>query len=154
MPPGTIIRNSAMASSDIFDPDNSNNQDTVPANVEAAADLVLAKRDSADPVTAGEAFQYIVDVTNNGPSDAEDVEVTDLLPAGVSYLGATVIGGEGGTCAFLAPATVRCALGTVPAEATVSVAIDVRVDPGTARAGCAEQYSVRHLVDRGCSPRQ
>ncbi|EIM71695.1 hypothetical protein A3SI_20317, partial [Nitritalea halalkaliphila LW7] len=36
----------------------------------------------------GEAFTYTITVTNNGPSDAQQVVVTDALPAGVSFVSA------------------------------------------------------------------
>jgi uncharacterized repeat protein (TIGR01451 family) len=44
------------------------------------SDLALAKSDSPDPVVAGTPLQYTLTVTNNGPSDATSVLVTDSLP--------------------------------------------------------------------------
>ena len=49
-------------------------------------DLVTTKTDSLDPVPAGSAFSYEVTVTNNGPSTAKDVLVTDTLPTGVTWV--------------------------------------------------------------------
>ncbi|HEY7561143.1 MAG TPA: tandem-95 repeat protein, partial [Gaiellaceae bacterium] len=51
--------------------------------VAAAANLSVAKDDSPDPVTIGEELTYTLTVDNFGPSAAEDVVVTDTLPAGV-----------------------------------------------------------------------
>ncbi|MFW6135667.1 MAG: hypothetical protein ACOC7N_02470, partial [Chloroflexota bacterium] len=53
--------------------------------VYAEADLAVSKSDDPDPVTAGEALTYTVSVTNNGPSDATGVTVTDTLPTDVNY---------------------------------------------------------------------
>jgi uncharacterized repeat protein (TIGR01451 family) len=51
----------------------------------AQADLEITKSDSADPVFTGDPFTYTLTVSNNGPSGAQDVEVTDTLPTGVTY---------------------------------------------------------------------
>ncbi|WP_328589058.1 DUF7507 domain-containing protein, partial [Cereibacter sphaeroides] len=44
-------------------------------------DLLIAKTDTVDPVTVGDETVYRILVTNNGPSAAENVIVTDTLPA-------------------------------------------------------------------------
>ena len=55
-------------------------------NADAVADLAL---DKSGPETgsAGGTLTYTVSVSNAGPSDAEDVSVEDLLPAGLIYGG-------------------------------------------------------------------
>ena len=55
----------------------------------ACADLEVEKTDSADPTLAGEPLTYTIIATNNGPNDATGVEVTETLPASVSFLSAT-----------------------------------------------------------------
>ncbi len=52
--------------------------------VTPSADLSIAKADSADPVLPGNSLTYTVTVSNAGPSAANDVAVTDTLPAGAS----------------------------------------------------------------------
>ena len=52
--------------------------------IDCEADLSVAKVDSPDPAIASGAMLYTVTVTNAGPSDAEDVVVTDTLPAGIT----------------------------------------------------------------------
>jgi uncharacterized repeat protein (TIGR01451 family) len=66
------------------DPDTSNNQATDMLTFLGEADLAITKSDSPDPVTAGLQLTYTLTVTNNGPSDAVNVVVTDNVPAGVS----------------------------------------------------------------------
>lgn len=51
------------------------------------ADLDLAKTaDTAGPVVVGDTIIYTLTVTNNGPADATGVQVTDMLPAAVTYV--------------------------------------------------------------------
>ncbi|UCB43246.1 MAG: DUF11 domain-containing protein, partial [Dehalococcoidales bacterium] len=89
---GTIT-NTAVVSGDDTDPDESNNTATEDTVVNTEADLVITKSDSPDPVIAGQGLTYTVVVTNNGPSDASGVEVTDTLPAGVTFDSASVTAG-------------------------------------------------------------
>ena len=75
------------------DPDASNNNGTSPAArvatvVSASADLATTKTGPAT-ATAGQNLSYTVTVTNNGPSAAASVVVTDTLPAGLTFVSAT-----------------------------------------------------------------
>src|SRR5260370_632429 len=49
------------------------------------ADLSITKTAPAT-VVAGNQLTYTITVTNNGPSNATNVIVTDTLPAGVNFL--------------------------------------------------------------------
>src|SRR6266508_458630 len=60
-----------------------------------ATDLSLTKADTADPVTVGDTFGYVITVKNAGLNDAGDVITTDTLPSQVSYVSATP---SAGTC--------------------------------------------------------
>lgn len=85
-----------------------------------SADLRITKSDTPDPVAAGEDLTYTVNVTNAGPNTAEDVTVTDVLPAGVTFLNSapdcTNAGG-----------TLTCAMGDLLAGQTVPLVIQVEV---------------------------
>ncbi len=70
-----------------FDPANNIADSTV--NVSTSADLSITKIDLVDPVNAGENIQYEIQVANNGPSDAQDVEITDGVPAGTTFQSAS-----------------------------------------------------------------
>ncbi|MCK4995591.1 MAG: DUF11 domain-containing protein, partial [Thermoplasmatales archaeon] len=55
------------------------------------ADLSITKHDSPDPVAAGETLTYTLNVTNHGPHPAENVNVTDILPAEVYFVSAVSV---------------------------------------------------------------
>lgn len=121
-----ILHNDARVSSDVFDPNNANDFPSVDTTVDAVADLVISKSDNPDPVLAGDLLTYTIDVTNNGPSTAMDVVLTDSLPPEVSFLGTT--SPEGALCALENPGTVSCTLGDIDPWQTVTMFIEVRVD--------------------------
>jgi uncharacterized repeat protein (TIGR01451 family) len=94
-------------------------------------------------VTAGRRIQYTLTVTNNGPSKATNVVVTDLLPAGVTiYQGSLTT--TKGTCDGGTPGEplnrIVCGLGTLdavqnpqpPSEVTsATITFQVIVDAST-----------------------
>ena len=55
------------------------------------ADLRISKSSGPNPVTAGQILTYTIVVTNVGPSTAQNVLIKDLLPAGVSFNGSSLI---------------------------------------------------------------
>ena len=87
----------------------------------SSADLSITKSDSPDPVTAGATLTYTLTVTNNGPSDATGVIVTDPLPAGITLVSATASPGSCG-------GAVSCNLGTLASGASATITIVVTVD--------------------------
>lgn len=84
------------------------------------ADLVVSKYSIPNPVVAGAPLLYTIVVSNNGPQDAENVIVTDELPAGVTFRTASP------ACEFLAP-TVTCRVDriAVDSQAIITVLVDV-----------------------------
>lgn len=94
-----------------------------------ATDLSMTKTDSADPVTVGDTFAYVLTVKNGGANDAGDVITTDTLPSQVSYVSATP---SAGTCQK-AGGKITCDLGQVNSGASASVTIAVKASKsGTA----------------------
>lgn len=88
---GSDLLNTAKVTADNIDPASENDTDTatVPGGTVAApsADLGIVKRPvTSAPVAPGETFEYQVTVTNNGPSQAEDVEVEDVLPTALTFV--------------------------------------------------------------------
>jgi uncharacterized repeat protein (TIGR01451 family) len=94
--------------------------------VTGCVDLRIAKSDSPDPATVGASVTYTITVTNNGPDTATDVELTDVLPAGVKLISVTP---TAGACA--GASTIVCDLGNLANGASATVIIVV----GTSAAG-------------------
>jgi uncharacterized repeat protein (TIGR01451 family) len=141
-PAGTILHNDVRVSSDTADMDNSNDLDSTDTTVEADADLSVVKSDSPDPVVAGSGLTYSIDVTNNGPSTAIDVMITDLLPPEVTFVGTTISNGSG-TCVWLdAPSRVECDLNDLDPGEFVTVFIDVIVNADTPDGTITNEVSV------------
>ncbi|MCI0440162.1 MAG: hypothetical protein L0177_13690 [Chloroflexi bacterium] len=118
------ITNTASADSE-FDSNPDNDSDQVVTDVVAEADLEVTKADSPDPATAGGTLSYEVTVTNNGPSDAQNVVVTDVLPEGITH-----VSHDPGEASFN-PSTGEWAVGTLTAGASATLTINVIVDAGT-----------------------
>jgi len=85
---GSTISNSASVTSDTDDPDPDNNEDDNDSVVERTSDLLLTKSAAPQPVTAGTNLVYTLTVINNGPAISDNVEITDNLPAGTSFVSA------------------------------------------------------------------
>ena len=115
---GNSISNTATVESPVFDPDLSNNTDTVRVNVPPEADLAITKTATPDPVSAGAELTYTLTVTNNGPNAAQNAQVQDDLPASLTLVSATP---DQGTCTQTDPVT--CDLGNIPVSGTVEITI-------------------------------
>jgi len=50
------------------------------------ADLAVVKTTPVPAVRLGQVVPYTVTLTNNGPDAATNVAVTDIIPAGLSFL--------------------------------------------------------------------
>jgi uncharacterized repeat protein (TIGR01451 family) len=97
-------------------------------------DLSLTKADTADPVSVGDTFGYVITVKNQGTNDAGDVIVTDTLPNEVNYVSTTPSQlATGKTTCDKAGSKITCDLGQVNAGATATVTITVQAkSSGTA----------------------
>ena len=73
---------------DQFDPNTANNTASA-TETPQEADLVVAKQVSNPTPNPGDKIVYTVTVTDAGPDTATGVVVTDLLPAGVTFVSAT-----------------------------------------------------------------
>ncbi|MFM7292884.1 MAG: isopeptide-forming domain-containing fimbrial protein, partial [Planctomycetia bacterium] len=90
---GVQFNTATISKSDVWDPDNGNNTAKTPIDAQAA-DLVVAKTvDDATP-NVGALVTFTVTLDNLGPSTARDVEVDDLLPAGLAYQSHTASTGD------------------------------------------------------------
>jgi uncharacterized repeat protein (TIGR01451 family) len=87
-----------------------------------SADLSVAVTASADPAEVGRIFTYNISVSNAGPDTATGVNVTDALPAGVTYTSATPTQGD---CA-LASGALTCQLGSIAPSGSAEIALQVK----------------------------
>ena len=118
------LANFATVTSDTDDPIPGNNSANATTTVDTEADLVIAMTDNPDPVIAGNQLTYTITVTNGGPSDAQNVVVTDTLPAGVTFDSTS-------GCSEDPNGVPTCTLGTIAAGASKMYTITVDVDAGT-----------------------
>jgi uncharacterized repeat protein (TIGR01451 family) len=116
-PDATILINNASISSDITDPNNANNVATVNSPVVAQADLAILKTSDKPQYKPTSTITYTIKVTNNGPSDALAVVVTDNLP---SIKRAHYQSDTGGCTITLTTNVLTCNLGTMPTGTTKS----------------------------------
>ncbi len=120
------LTNTATAQSTTFDPDNTNNTADTTASAAPEANLVVAKTGPVGPIQAGTQVTYTITVSNDGPSDATTVEASDPLPAGTTFVSASVTGGDATeTC----DGTILCQLGTIAAGATETITVVLDVNP-------------------------
>ncbi len=121
------LSNTASVTSTTPDPVPADNSDTETTDVIESANVMLTKIEQGSDVTPGGQRTYTIQIANAGPSDADDVVVTDDLPTGLTFATAS-----GATCAPTSdPAIVTCDLGTLAAgSAPVVVTMVVDVDPG------------------------
>ena len=119
---GTILTNTAFVTTTDSDLNVSNNSSTATTTVQRQADLTVAKNDSRDPAIAATNLNYALSVTNNGPSDATNIALTDTLPPYVNFTSAS----QG--CNYSAGAhEVACDMGDLASGGTASVTIEVTV---------------------------
>jgi len=100
------------------DPDNSNNSSSVTTNVGAQSDLAVSKTGTATAVP-GQNVTYTIIVTNNGPSPATNVIVSDPTPAGVAFSQNT------GACVTAYP----CNVGTLAAGQSATINSTYSIPP-------------------------
>lgn len=131
---GPRTNTATVGSQSTADPNLTNNSSTVSYTVEARADVTITKTATPSPVPAGQTLVYVLTATDvaNGLSAAENVVVTDTLPANMTFLSATP---STGNCA-VKPATgsttgpgndqLQCNLGTLANGAQQTVTVNVR----------------------------
>ncbi len=91
---GNYTNTSQVIASDAFDIDSTlsngvsseDDQGDVVVAPEERIDLSLTKTIDKSPPLVSDNVRFTLTVTNDGPSDATSVEVTDLLPSGYSYV--------------------------------------------------------------------
>jgi uncharacterized repeat protein (TIGR01451 family) len=114
------IKNTASVSPSAGD-SNTANYSSSATTAGTGNDLAVTKTASPATVKVGRTITYAVAVTNKGPGPANGVTMTDVLPAGVSYVSAAT---TRGTCS--GSSTVTCSIGTIPENTSATVTIVVK----------------------------
>jgi uncharacterized repeat protein (TIGR01451 family) len=122
------VTNVAGVTSTTSDIDPSNNTSTVTSGV-LGADLSLAKYGAATLSAAGTSTYTLV-LVNNGPSSAGNVQLSDLMPKGLSLISASAVASDPGlNFALNATATgINATASFMRSGGTVTVTLSVQVD--------------------------
>lgn len=126
---GTTISNTATATTTSTDSVPGNNSSTAMTTTTRSADVSVTKT-APSSTTAGSNLTYTIAVTNNGPSDATTVTMTDTLPANTTFVSEMQTTGPSFICAN-PPAggtgTVSCSIATLAASASATFSVVVQV---------------------------
>jgi len=123
--------NQSWASNDIDEDNPNNNTNSENTTVTVRADLGISKN-APDQVAWGENIQYVLNITNNGPSPISNVTVVDSLPIfggnpAVQYLSSSP------ECTSVAPDRVNCLIPSLAVGQSKQLTINVKaIQPGNA----------------------
>ncbi|WP_442214531.1 isopeptide-forming domain-containing fimbrial protein [Specibacter sp. RAF43] len=129
----TTLTNSANVTGGpgVSDPNIGDNAASDPTQVTEQSAMDLGKTlVTAAPVAAGTNATFTLQATNNGPSDARNVVVSDTLPQYLSYVSAD---GDGWSCtaAMVVVTCQRPYLSAASGGAAPPITLVAKVDPGT-----------------------
>ncbi len=129
---GTIITDTATASSATPDTNINDNTATMAIGVASAgqADLSVTNAASPNPVIAGQNITFSQIVANGGPGPASSVLLTETLPANTTFV--SLSGPGTWSCTSITPYT--CSIASLAASATGNFTLVVKVNP-TAASG-------------------
>ena len=156
-PAGTIISNTADVTAATSDPNLANNSQTVTTAVTTQADLSLTKTAAGGPVIAGNDITYTITVANAGPSDAQTVAMTDVVPANTTFVSDAQTSGP--TFTLTSPAvggtgTISGTIGTLALGASAIFTVVVLVSPSTPEGTTITNTAIRDRRDVRSQPRQ
>ena len=122
---GTLVNTATVAPpSGVTDTNPDNNSSTDTDTLTPQADLGITKTDGVASVVPGTNDTYTLTVNNNGPSTVTGATVSDLLPAGTTFVSAT-----GGASYNAATNTVSYTAGTLAQGDSTSFALTLAISP-------------------------
>ncbi|HDZ04219.1 hypothetical protein LCGC14_0068450 [marine sediment metagenome] len=114
------------------------------------SDLVTTKTvDNSTPLE-GDVITFSLNVTNNGPEDVTNVEVTDLLPAGLTFINS--LNPTGGTINTYDNNTGLWAIGDLTVGSSASIQIRASVNTGTEGTSITNTISGPAVADNLADP--
>jgi uncharacterized repeat protein (TIGR01451 family) len=128
IPNGTNIMNTATASTSSADTNPANDSSTASTTITAQADVSIVKSGAAT-ATAGTNLTYTITASNNGPSDAQNIVVNDVLPGTETFVSLSAPGYSCTTPAVGSTGTVNCTRTTLIAGAMTTLTLVVQITP-------------------------
>ncbi len=140
---GSITNTAEVIASDQFDPDSTpgnnvpseDDQASVTFSTSTAADLALTKTVNNAAPNVGDDVVFTVTLNNAGPSDATKILVSDILPAGLTFVSAT-------PSPSYNPVTGIWTVGSLAVGATATFNITAKVDTIGAKTNTAQVVAV------------
>jgi uncharacterized repeat protein (TIGR01451 family) len=99
-----------------------------------SADFSITKTDSPDPIAGGNNLEYVIIVRNNGPNDATNVVLNDVVPAGTTWSSKFFNGGVPATActepaAGSSSGAFNCTFAMFPSGSMTQFTLTVTVNP-------------------------
>ncbi|MFT3852678.1 MAG: hypothetical protein QM733_08080 [Ilumatobacteraceae bacterium] len=137
----TSVVNSVRVSSSTSDDVAGNDTASATTTITRSADIVATKTGPAGTTNAGAQITYMIAATNDGPSTATTVRLTDVVPAGTNWISVTPTAGSasGSTCALeggteidgsWVGGTVACTVASLDPGAKIEAVVVLRVGSG------------------------
>jgi uncharacterized repeat protein (TIGR01451 family) len=132
---GTVISDTATASSSVNDPNTTNNTATAATVVggSTTAEMTLTNVASPNPVVAGSDITYTQTATNIGTGLANTPTLTENTPANTTFVSiSTPTGTTCTTPAVGGTGAISCTAAAAPAGSSGTIVVVVQVNSGTA----------------------
>jgi uncharacterized repeat protein (TIGR01451 family) len=121
---GNLV-NTVTVSNTNVDPISSNDTASDTDTLSGSADISVSNDDASATYTPGTTAQYTLTVSNNGPSDASSINVTNAAPAGTSITAWSCVGAS---CSIASGSgDISETLAALTAGASVTYTVDVSV---------------------------
>jgi uncharacterized repeat protein (TIGR01451 family)/fimbrial isopeptide formation D2 family protein len=119
------MTNVASVSTTSYDPDLTNNVASDTVSLVRVADLAITKTVAPASAPAGGTVGYPLTITNNGPSDAQNVVITDSVDNAAQLTITNATGTTGGVgCSASQGGSLRCTAATLAAGASATVTVN------------------------------